>query len=529
MATATRNGSEGACAIDAILTPAPDDEEDQVQWIHPSRIIPWPGLNPRHYFNPAKHAELVASVRAKGILQPILLAVPTGPSDKEFWLVLGERRWRAAAEADRLIPAFVRTMTFEEALEVAVIENLQRDDISPIEEGFGFKQLIDLGVGQDAIAEKVGKSQEYISNRVRLTRLPENVAEMVAAGRLLASHARDYFLPFIDIPAKKRKELYERAIHDLDRTHHRKDNEPYRGEEVYDAICRIARDISKPTSGSDRWTVVFDPKQHTAECKCNGPKFNFYGGAAVRCFDDVWWNGAQDAARRERKKKQAAKHAKAEKVAEKTGNAPVFNDAPRGYSADQKIRTDDFIDVSLLEGANFVVVNEHAGKAVYCTDLKKIEAARHAAEAEADEIREDLVAERKRADIAAAKKQKITADILREALALIVSDDYETRDVLPEFFAEFGIKLTYNDREKGIRKLGNAQAEQVFKILVTRFKRGDFKDLFDNMAGNISPAEKLVRDALRKKYGTEVTRLRRKILASSGSKKSKKKLAKAGK
>jgi ParB family chromosome partitioning protein len=144
---------------------------------------------PRRHFDEAELTELSNSIRAHGVLQPILVRpIPDG----KFEIVAGERRWRAAQRAGlHSIPAVVRDLNEVEVLEIAIVENVQRTDLNPIEEAQGFQALIDrFGRTQEEIAEAVGKSRPHIANMLRLLKLPDDIQEMVRDGRLSSGHAR---------------------------------------------------------------------------------------------------------------------------------------------------------------------------------------------------------------------------------------------------------------------------------------------------------------------------------------------------
>ena len=146
-------------------------------------------LNPRQDFDPAQLEELAASVREKGVMQPLLVR-PI--SENRFEIIAGERRWRAAQLAGlHEISVVVREVDDKEALELAIIENVQRVDLNPLEEAQGYGQLIEqFGYTQQDLAQVIGKSRSHVANTLRLLRLPENVREMVASGALTAGHAR---------------------------------------------------------------------------------------------------------------------------------------------------------------------------------------------------------------------------------------------------------------------------------------------------------------------------------------------------
>jgi len=146
---------------------------------------------PRRNFTQEHLQELTDSIREKGVIQPLILREIIG-SPGSYEIVAGERRWRAAQAAMlHEVPAIVRDYTDTEVLEVAIIENIQRADLNPIEEAAGYRQLMDrFGHTQERIAEALGKSRSHIANLLRLLNLPEDVQGMLRDGKLSAGHAR---------------------------------------------------------------------------------------------------------------------------------------------------------------------------------------------------------------------------------------------------------------------------------------------------------------------------------------------------
>jgi ParB family chromosome partitioning protein len=146
---------------------------------------------PRRHFSEAEIAELEASIRDKGVLQPILVR-PSPKTPGEYEIVAGERRWRAAQRAGMTaIPALVRELTDGRALEISIIENVQREDLNAMEEAQAYQALMHrLGQTQEQAATAVGKSRSHVANTIRLLQLPESVQEHVLFGRLSAGHAR---------------------------------------------------------------------------------------------------------------------------------------------------------------------------------------------------------------------------------------------------------------------------------------------------------------------------------------------------
>ena len=146
---------------------------------------------PRKTFGEAELGDLEESIRVKGVIQPILVR-PAPGAPGEYQIVAGERRWRAAQRVGlHHVPVLVRELDDLEVLELAIIENVQRADLNPIEEAGGYKTLMDrFGRTQEAVAKVVGKSRSHVANALRLLALPEAVREHLAAGRLSAGHAR---------------------------------------------------------------------------------------------------------------------------------------------------------------------------------------------------------------------------------------------------------------------------------------------------------------------------------------------------
>ncbi len=166
----SQNGDIKRLAVDAIV---------------PNRI------NPRRDFNPELLDELAASIREKGVMQPLLVR-PSGKGDKSYELIAGERRWRAAQRAGlNEVPAIIREVDDREALELTIIENVQRTDLNPLEEARGYDQLLgQFGYTQNDLGQVIGKSRSYIANTLRLLKLPDDVQAMLAGGELTAGHAR---------------------------------------------------------------------------------------------------------------------------------------------------------------------------------------------------------------------------------------------------------------------------------------------------------------------------------------------------
>jgi ParB family transcriptional regulator, chromosome partitioning protein len=148
-------------------------------------------FNPRRNFAEAQLEELAGSIRERGLVQPLVVR-PSSVDAESFEIVAGERRWRAAQLAAlHEVPVIVRALSDQEAVEIAIIENVQREDLNAIEEGEGYKLLMDgHGYTQEDLAKVIGKSRSHLANTLRLLKLPEDVQELVRTGALTAGHAR---------------------------------------------------------------------------------------------------------------------------------------------------------------------------------------------------------------------------------------------------------------------------------------------------------------------------------------------------
>ncbi len=150
------------------------------------RPNPW---QPRTHFDEQDLEELAESIRAHGVLQPVLVSQQP---DGSFQLITGERRWRAVQLAGLpTVPAMVKEATPQASLEMALVENIQRRDLNPLEEAHAYRQLLDEhGLTQDRLAQRIGKSRVAVTNTLRLLHLPEEVRQTLAAGSITEGHAR---------------------------------------------------------------------------------------------------------------------------------------------------------------------------------------------------------------------------------------------------------------------------------------------------------------------------------------------------
>lgn len=173
--------------LNAFFPDLGEEKDEQVQEIKVSELRPNP-YQPRKKFSDDAIAELKESIINHGILQPLIVR----KSIKGYEIVVGERRFRAASEAGlEKVPVVVRDLSESEVMEIALIENLQREDLNPLEEAIAYEKLMDhLKVTQEQLAKKLGKSRPHIANHLRLLQLPKPVQQLIADGTLSMGHGR---------------------------------------------------------------------------------------------------------------------------------------------------------------------------------------------------------------------------------------------------------------------------------------------------------------------------------------------------
>jgi ParB family transcriptional regulator, chromosome partitioning protein len=169
--------------LDALLPKIDRGGVEQVN-LEQLQVSPY---QPRKRMDPEAIAELSASIAEKGVLQPLLVR----PSDTGYEIVAGERRFRAAKQAGlTTVPVIVKNLSDQETLEIAIIENLQREDLNAVEEAMAFKKLMEFGLNQEDVAKAVGKSRSAVANTLRLLQLSDTALNALADERLSAGHAR---------------------------------------------------------------------------------------------------------------------------------------------------------------------------------------------------------------------------------------------------------------------------------------------------------------------------------------------------
>ena len=188
-------------------------QEKGIMYVPVGNIVANPN-QPRKEFKEEQLRELALSIEKNGVLQPILVRKTSTPN--QFEIIAGERRWRAANLAGIYeIPVILKNLSDKETFEIGLIENLQRENLSPIEEGNGYKKLmIDFGYKQDDIAKLINKSRSYVANILRLLSLPKDVQEMITDGKLSYTVART--LIGEENPSKKAKSLIKGEVNARD-------------------------------------------------------------------------------------------------------------------------------------------------------------------------------------------------------------------------------------------------------------------------------------------------------------------------
>ena len=173
-------------------------------------IVPG-SMQPRTHFDEASLQSLAESIRSHGIVQPLLVR----RRSDGYELIAGERRWRAAKLAGLTrVPVVVKDVPDDSLLEIALIENIQREDLNPIEEAQAYKKLIDtVGLTQEALAARVGRDRSYITNYLRLLRLPDDLQQLVTEGRLSTGHARTLLaLTHVDLQRRMARKIIDDGL-----------------------------------------------------------------------------------------------------------------------------------------------------------------------------------------------------------------------------------------------------------------------------------------------------------------------------
>lgn len=192
--TKSRGLGRGLSALMADVNESPVPAASAEEPRRPDMVVPIENIEPnpdqpRRRFDPEHLEDLANSIREKGVIQPLIVREKAGG---KYEIVAGERRWRASQKAQlHELPVIVREFNDTEVLEIAIIENIQRSDLNPVEEAAGYRQLMErFGHTQEAMSKALGKSRSHIANLLRLLNLPQDIQDMVEEGKLSSGHAR---------------------------------------------------------------------------------------------------------------------------------------------------------------------------------------------------------------------------------------------------------------------------------------------------------------------------------------------------
>ncbi|CAH2032472.1 ParB/RepB/Spo0J family partition protein [Trichlorobacter ammonificans] len=195
----------------AALLPVIEAGGDKQYFLCPIELIRPNRNQPRKQFDPEKLEELAASIREKGIIQPLVVTQKGG----EYEIIAGERRWRASQKAGlREVPVVIREASDDTVMELALIENIQREDLNAIEEAQAYRSLVDqFGISQDEVARRVGKNRTTVTNALRLLKLPVQIQQDVVEERLSMGHARALLgLDSEELIQKVRHDILQRQL-----------------------------------------------------------------------------------------------------------------------------------------------------------------------------------------------------------------------------------------------------------------------------------------------------------------------------
>ena len=473
--------------------------EGEYRVFQPGELEPWPGLNPRVTFNPEALAELEESVRDHGVRQSLAVHfdAPTG----KYWIVNGERRWRAASKAGVALPAIVKVYTWAEALQIVVIENLLRDDLTWMEAARGYKRYIDeTGCSTREAAERLLGSrakQSTIANALRVLELPPEILDLIESGGLQPSFARDVLVPFRVLREDLRAGFFRMVANEF-RTKGVDRHSQYK-------VAQIARGLSRPVRRVDaeyhERAPVFAAWEHQ-ECTCvprasdsrgkddvGGLNIGFCtNGSSLRCFDVAWWAALQARAvlaEREREAaavKQARVSATAAAQRIRVMDSEQFGKA-YNYKEHERIRAGDDLDPARLEGCKFVYIPplNGIGEPRYeCLDPGKVRGAMAAFSRLAN------AAERERRNEVMGK---FISDLDRTPLEgwmlnLLMAGGLD-RNFVSDTAAFLGIELPTWINQDNLAKLPDADSMRLAKLVCLRYRHGDRLNGYGTIAAEV--------------------------------------------
>jgi len=451
-------------------------------------------VNPRRHFDPVKLQELADSLREVGIQQALVVRMPDvidGYRDPQRWteelhpvldIVAGERRFRAAELAGlEMVPCYIRPLTIEQAVDICIVENDQRSDLTAVERARGYRAWLDLVPGrtQEQLAKRIGVTQAQISNAIRLLQLPDVALQLGEDGLVAPTHMRDLFLQFARIPETVREAMFAEVAKAV-----RKEPGMAAGlEGLTEIVRKAAVRHSRPlavgqmvygagVSDSDKLRPARDfTEAHAASCGCHAPAFAYqkWSNAFVRCFDLTWWEAAQAEAEQAREAEKAAAAAAAATAG--AGAAQTVDGLTRTFGhghvrivASRKgvIYGHELLDPVVLEGTKLTIAKDWSGNPMLTSlDPKAVQRSKEAAEA----VLQARLAERR----AARTKADFEAIAARDELPLA-----EVVSLLTANLGYDGPKEAVNllRKEFGFKK-GEADARRLLQVMVLRRGRGD--------------------------------------------------------
>lgn len=450
-------------------------------------LRPWPGLNPRRAFDGTAVEELAASIREVGILEPLLVRPAIDPVEPQgrMWIVAGERRWRAAELAGLAeLPCLICDVDEAQALELAITENIQRSDLSAIDEAKAFRRWLELhpDATQEELGSRIGRSQAYVSNRIRLLGAPEGVLELVEAGKVDPSWVRDELLPFANIPPKKWVALCEGVVNMVGA----KRWEPSRTEfedVVQDEACRLSRPIRASMGYGEKYKPAQDLDHRS--CTCNAPKgFTGQYSSSPRCFDDDWWNAANKGASKAQKavKKAAAKTSdKAReravaKILASKGKRPTVQSLFQRFDRSdfQILYSSSPYDADLLPADKLAWAKDHGGVtgSLVCFDPSAAREAHAAAEAAIEQAAAEEVRARLKDVIRSARRRTLNGKLLRLLLKTGSLDGWNVEQTLRDL-GYLASDFEDDAGEKYLPDITDEQLEIAIKVMAVQVERGD--------------------------------------------------------
>ena len=456
-------------------------------------LTPWPGLNARTRFDPEELAELAASEREVGIVQPLGVTLQENPP---HWIFAGERRWRAAKGIIQDVPVHVRQLTEEQAIAMNLTENIQRKDLTPMEEAHSLERYMEKsGKKQVEVAELLGKTQGWVSNRIRLLRLPKALQDLFDDGAFTQSQARDLILPFASLPDKQ-WDAFSKAITKALVRKFKKEKRGLTEEEIREPASKVAMAMSGWLDNffwQQDNNETFDSSTHIPKKRWkdapSGTVITYLYGEyphhrSTRAFDMDWWEEqmrlaqAEDTEERERRAREIEEgDGEIEEEGQDLEWTPALGPIPIGthvphtkrhivykpvtpdpgeydYSAQDTLSGSD-AGVRRIGNLNadptaipkdLLVIQDGAGGSQYtqpvvlCTDYAVYEAAVESLTTKRDTLVNRRVVRQAKADIERSKGIKL-AQATPSLLALGLA--FEQKDLLTDAAEDLGIENTW--------------------------------------------------------------------------------------